>query len=69
LIGSTVDHEHLLKSSKSVSETAPGAHGTTPDSGNDVNKGNEKIIVTDPPGALPVYQYKFSSSDALVSMV
>lgn len=69
LIGSNMDHESLLKSSSSASETAPNAHGTSPDSGKVVNKGNEKKIATDPTGAFPVHQYKFSSSDALVSVV
>ena len=61
LIGPSVDHENLLKSSTSASEAPPRAHGTTPDS----NKENEKIIATDSSGAFPVY-HKFSSSDALV---
>lgn len=62
LIGPSVDHENLLKSSTSASEAPPRAHGTTPDS----NKENEKIIATDSSGAFPLY-HKFSSSDALLS--
>jgi len=69
LIGSNMDHESLLKSSSSSSETAPNANVTPPDSGKVVNNGNDKKIATDPTGAFPVYQYKFSSSDALVSVV
>jgi hypothetical protein len=67
LIGPSVEHENLLlKSSTSASETPPRAHGTTPDSGKVDNEENQKIIATDSSGAFPVYQYKFSSSDALV---
>jgi len=66
LIGPSADHEYLLKSSTSASETSPRAHGTTSDGGKVDNKENEKMIATDSSGAFPVYQYKFSSSDALV---
>jgi hypothetical protein len=68
LAGSTVGHENLPKSSTSTSG-APGAPGSTADAGNVVNNANVKTIGTDPSGAFTVYQYKFSSSDALVSLV
>jgi hypothetical protein len=60
LIGCTADNENLLKS--------PTSATSTPDSGKVVNKEYKKKIATDPSGAFPVYQYKFSSSDALVSI-
>ncbi|KAL3806520.1 hypothetical protein ACHAXA_002562 [Cyclostephanos tholiformis] len=66
LAGSTVGHENLPKSSTSTSG-APGAPGSTADAGNVVNNANVKTIGTDPSGAFTVYQYKFSSSDALLS--
>jgi hypothetical protein len=67
LAGSTAGHENLPKSSTSASGD-PCAHGSNADSGIGDNNSNVKTVGTDPSGTFPVYQYKFSSSDALVSM-